>query len=91
MKPEERDDGHLGPWILFPEIIGVSILVIVALVCLVRLLLSGYVLAGLAGLALWSTVVFFAVRFIRRRQYFLAYLLILAILGLCYLFQRGLK
>jgi len=64
--------------LFFPEIIGVSILALLLPLPLLHLLLSGHVLASIAGFALWFVALFFAVRFIRRRQYGFAYFPMLA-------------
>lgn len=88
MNPQEQKVRRESPIILFPEIIGVSIVALLAPVYLVKILLSGQVLAGAAGLALWSVALFFTVRFIGRRQYGFAYLPMLAMLGLYFVIQK---
>jgi polyferredoxin len=90
MDPEEHDERRNSPLILFPEIIGVSVIALLLPLPLVHLLLSGHALAGIAGFALWFTALFFTVRFIRRRQYGLAYLPMLVLIGLFYLVQKRL-
>jgi len=63
-----------SPWILFPEICGVSIIGLLLPLPLVHLLLAGHAGLGATGLLVWGAAVGFSVRFIRRRQYGLAYL-----------------
>jgi hypothetical protein len=81
MSSEEHDE-QPGPWILFPEIIGTTVLALLLPLPLVHLLWSGHVLTGIGGFAVWVTGVFFTVVFLRRRQYGLACLPMLAIAGL---------
>jgi hypothetical protein len=88
MDPEEQEDRRESPLILFPEIIGISVLALLLPLPLVHLLLSGHALAGIGGFVLWFSAVFFAVRFIRRRQYGLAYLPMLVLLLLVYIIQK---
>ena len=83
-----EDQGEPGLWILFPEIIFISVLALLLPLPLVHLLLSGQVLAGIAGFAFWFAALFFAVHFIRRRQYALASLPMLAMLGLFFIVQK---
>lgn len=52
------------------------------------MLLFGQVLAGVMGFAFWLFALILAVRFIRRRPYGLAYLPMLAIVGLCFIIQK---
>jgi polyferredoxin len=84
----EDQGGKPGPWILFPEIIGVSVVALLLPLPLVHMVLSGKALAGAVGLAFWLVAVFFAVRLIRRRQYGLAYLPMLATAGLFFLIRK---
>ena len=90
MDPEEQDERRESPMILFPEIIGVSIIALLLPLPLIHLLLSGHALASIAGFVLWSTALFFIVRFIRRRQYGFAYLPMLALIGLFYIVYKEL-
>jgi hypothetical protein len=73
MSANEQPDGP-GPWILFPEIIGISIIGLLLPLPLVHLLLAGHPFLGASGLLVWLVAVFFTVQFIRRRHYGLAYL-----------------
>jgi polyferredoxin len=91
MDPKEQDDRRDSPWILFPEIIGVSVIAVLLPLPLVHLLLSGHALAGIAGLVVWFTALLFSVRFIRRRKYGLAYLPMLVIVGLFYIIYKTLS
>jgi hypothetical protein len=91
MNPKDQNDRPNGPWILFPEIIGVTVVALLLPLPLVHLLLSGHALAGIAGFALWFTALFFTVRFIRRRQYVFAYLPMLVVIGLFYIIYKGLS
>jgi hypothetical protein len=84
----EKQGGGPGPWILFPEIIGISVLALLLPLPLVHLLLSGHALAGIAGFALWFAALFFTGRFIRRRQYGFAYFPMLAMVGLYFMIQK---
>ncbi len=74
--------GGPGPWILFPEIVGISIIGLLVPLPLVHLLLAGHALLGASGLLVWLVGVFFGVRFIRRRQYGFACLAMGIIAGL---------
>ena len=84
----EKHEGGPGPWILFPEIIGISVLALLLPLPLIHMLLSGQALGGIAGFALWSGAIFLTVRFIRRRQYGLAYLPMAAMVGLFFIIQK---
>jgi hypothetical protein len=77
----EKPDGP-GPWILFPEIIGISIIGILLPLPLVHLLLAGHAFLAASGLLVWLVAVFFTVKFIRRPNYGFAYLLMGVIAGL---------
>lgn len=88
MSLDEQKVRRESPIILFPEIIGVSLVALLAPAYLVRILLSGQMTAGIAGLALWFIALFFTVRFIWRRQYIFAYLPMIAMLGLYYVIQK---
>jgi hypothetical protein len=81
MSAKEQPDGP-GPWILFPEIIGVSIIGLLLPLPLVHLLLEGHALLGASGLLVWAVAVFFTVQLIRRRQYGFACLPMGVIAGL---------
>jgi hypothetical protein len=81
MSTEKQKDG-LGSWILFPEIIGISILTILLPLPLVHMLFSGQVLAGIVGFAIWFAALFCAVHFMRRRQYVLVWFPMLVMIGL---------
>ena len=91
MDPKEQDERRESPLILFPEIIGVSIIAVLLPLPLVHLVLSGYAPAGIAGLVVWFTALVFTVRFIRRREYGLAYLPMLVIIGLFYIIYKTLS
>ena len=91
MNLQEQKDKRESPLILFPEIIGVSVIALLLPLPFVHLLLSGHAFAGIAGLALWITALCFTVRFIRRRQYGLAYLPMLVMVGLFYIIHRELS
>jgi hypothetical protein len=69
---EQKQNERAGLWMLFPEIIGISILTLCLPLPLVHMLLSGQVLAGVLGFILWFAALFFTVRFIWLRQYHLA-------------------
>jgi hypothetical protein len=87
MNTEEQGGGH-GPLILFPEIIGISILTLLLPFPLAHMLLSGRALLSIAGFALWFGALFFAVCFTRRRQYVLIYLPMLAMVGLYFIIRK---
>ena len=70
------------------EIIFISTIALVLPVPLVHMLLSGHKLAGVTGFALWFAALFFTVRFMRRRQYALAWLPMLTILGLFFIIRK---
>jgi hypothetical protein len=85
------DDGHrggLGPWILFPEIIGISIIALLLPLPLVHLLMAGHAFYGTAGLLIWLASTFYSVRFIRRRDYGLACLPMLGVVVLFWAVYR---
>jgi len=84
----EEHGGGPGPWILFPEIIGISVLALLLPLPLVHMLLSGQMLASIAGFAFWFAALFFAVRFIRRRQYGLVYFPMFAMVGLYFIIRK---
>ena len=81
MSANEQPDGP-GPWILCPEIIGISIIGLLLPLPLVHLLLAGHAFLGASGLLAWLVAMFFTVKFIRRRQYGFAYLPMGVIAGL---------
>jgi hypothetical protein len=87
MNTDEQGGGR-GPWTLFPEIIGISIIALLLPLPLVHMLMSGQALAGTGGFALWFAAVFLTVRFIRRRQYGLAYFPMLSIAGLFFIIYK---
>ncbi len=87
MGTEDRS-GKLSPWILFPEIIGVSIIALLLPLPLSHMLASGQTLAGAIGFVGWFVALFFAGRFIRRRQYGLVLLPMAAMLGFFFVVQR---
>src|SRR6266568_496468 len=72
MKNEQQGGGP-GPWILFPEIIGISVLTLLLPLPLLHMMLSGQVFAGIVGFTFWLAALFYAVRFMRRRQYVLVW------------------
>lgn len=74
MSAKKQPDGP-GPWILFPEIIGIAIIGLLLPLPLFHLLFAGHAFLGASGLLVWLVAVFFTVKFIRRRQYGFAYLL----------------
>jgi polyferredoxin len=84
----EDQGGKPGPWILFPEIIGISMIALLLPLPLVHMLLSGQAFAGIVGFAVWLVAVSLAVRFIRRHQYGLAYLPMFGLLGLFFLIWK---
>jgi hypothetical protein len=81
MSINEQRDGP-RPWIVFPEIIGISIIGLLLPLPLVHLLLAGHAFVGASGFLVWLVAVFFSVRFMRRRQYGFAYLPMGVIAGL---------
>ena len=81
MSANEQPNGP-GPWILFPEIAGISVIGLLLPLPLVHLLLAGHAFLGASGLLVWLVAVFFTVKFIRRRQYGFAYLPMGVIAGL---------
>ncbi len=88
MSAETRGGGS-GPWILFPEIIGTSVVAVLLPLPLVHLLVSGQAFAGIAGFAVWFAALFFAVKFVRRRQYVLGLFPMLALLGLFLVIRKA--
>jgi hypothetical protein len=84
----EDQSGKPGPWILFPEIIGISVIALLLPLPLIHILLSRQAFAGIVGFAVWLVAVFLAVRFIRRRQYGLAWLPMLGLVGLFFLIRK---
>jgi hypothetical protein len=91
MNPEEENEQSESPVILFPEIIGVSIVTLLAPVGLIKLLVSGHAVVGMVGFALWFVALLFTVRLIRRRQYGFALLPMMALLGLYFLLYKALN
>ena len=90
MNLEEQGDKRGGPMILFPEILGLAVMAIAAPIYLIKILVSGQALVGIAGLVIWFTALLITARLIWRRQYFFAYLIMLAIFGLYYIIQKRL-
>ena len=84
----EKQTGGPGPWIIFPEIIGVFLLALLLPLPLIHLVVSGYALKGIAGLGLWLLAVLLGARFIRRRRYGLAYLPMLMLIGVFLIIQK---
>lgn len=80
--------GGPGPWILSPEIIGISIIALLLPLPLVHLLMAGHAVYGIAGLLIWLAAIFFFVRLIRRRHYGLAYLPMLGIVVLFFVVYK---
>ena len=80
--PESHETKDQGPPILFPEIIGISVLAILLPLPLAHLLLSGHVLAGFVALLFWLAALFSAVRLIWRRKYNFVWLPTLALIAL---------
>jgi hypothetical protein len=91
MNSQHDNDARESPVILFPEIIGVTVAAIATPVCLLKMLLSGHVIMGLVEFLCWSAALFFAVRFIRRRQCGFALLPMLVVLGLFLFIQKALS
>jgi hypothetical protein len=86
---KENDLSH-NALILFPEIIGVSLMAIIMPFLLVKMLRAGHLLASVAGFLVWGIALFIAVSCIRRRQYALAYLPMIVIFGLYFLVWKAL-
>ena len=87
MSDQKQNDGP-GPWILFPEVIGISVLALLLPLPLVHMLLAGQVFAGIVGFAFWLVALLFAVLFIRRRQYVLVWLPMLVMVGLFFAIRK---
>jgi hypothetical protein len=87
MSDQKQKDGP-GPLILFPEVIGISILALLLPLPLAHMLISGQVLMGILGFAAWLAALFFAVLFIRRRQYALVWLPMLVMVGLFFVIRK---
>ena len=87
MNPEKKDD-RPGPWVLFPEIIGASVIALLLPLPLVHMLLAGQVLEGIVGFELWLAALVFAVRFIRRRQYALVWFPMLVMIVLFLIIKK---
>jgi hypothetical protein len=90
MSAREQGDKRESPFWLFPEIIGVSAIALAAPVWLIKIWVAGYVVTSVAGVALWLSGVSLMVRFILRRQYFLAYLSMIPLFCLFYMIHRAL-
>lgn len=75
-------------WILFPEIIGTSIVALFLSLPPVHMLLSGQVFAGIVGLVLWLAALLCAIRFMWRRQYALVWLPMLVMIGLLFFVRK---
>ena len=87
MSDQKQKDGP-GPLILFPEVIGVSILALLLPLPLVHMLISGQVLLGILGFAFWLAALFLAVLFIRRGQHGLVWLPMLMMVGLFFAIRK---
>jgi hypothetical protein len=69
------------PWIVFPEIIGVSIVAIYAPLYLVQMFMAGHVVWSVMGLAGWAVGVATTVVCFKHRLYLLAFCPMLLMLG----------
>lgn len=85
---DQKQNENPSSWILFPEIIGISLLTLLLPLPLVHMLLSGQVFAGILGFVFWLAALFFTVRFIWLRQYRLAWLPMLLMIGLFFLIKK---
>ena len=85
---DKKQSDELGPLILFPEVTGISILALLLPVPLVHMLLSGQVFMGIIGFVFWFAALFFAVRFVRRRQHGLVWLPMLVMVGLFLIIKK---
>jgi hypothetical protein len=83
-----RQDDEPGPWILFPEIIPISVVAVLLPLPFAHMLLSGQALAGIVGLAFWLVAVLLSVHFVRRRRYWLVLFPMLAMVGLFFAIQK---
>ena len=84
----QKQVGEPGLWILFPEIIGISVLAVLLPLPLIHMLLSGQALAGIAGLTCWLAALLCAARFIRQRRYVLVWFPMLVMIGLFFIVKR---
>jgi hypothetical protein len=71
--------------LIFPEIIAVAAATIVTPIILIGVLRSGKTLVGGIGLIAWLFATGLCVRYLCRRQYALALLPMIVILGICLL------
>ena len=63
-----------GPWVIFPEIIGILIVAILAPFALIQMYSTGKVLLSIIGFCVWLVSIIYTSIFIKREQYFLAWL-----------------
>jgi hypothetical protein len=70
-----------GPWILFPEVIGIAIIAIFTPYALFQMYISGKVLFSIIGFIVWSISLIYTVILIKKERYFLARLPMTGILA----------
>ncbi len=76
-----EDDIKNNPAIIFPEIIGTTIVAIASPFYLYKLFENGYYLISGIGIIIWSVGIYFTIYALREKNYFIALLPMLMILG----------
>jgi hypothetical protein len=90
MTAPEREDSPLSqPWIVFPEIIGVTIVAVSAPIYLARHLVAGHIALALAGFVCWLVGVGLTVVCLRKRMFVLAFWPMLLLLGVGLLIHKA--
>jgi hypothetical protein len=87
---EEEKPPINQPWIIFPEIIGASIVAIYAPFYLVQMFLAGHILWALLGFVGWLAGVTATVFCLKHRMYFMAIWPMLLVLGVGVLIDQTL-
>jgi hypothetical protein len=92
MSTREPQDSPLDqPWIVFPEIIGATIVAVWAPIYLAKLLFAGHVVLSLAGFVGWLVGVALTVICLKERMYVLAFWpMLLLLLGVGLLVHQAL-
>tara|TARA_R110002072_G_scaffold14582_8_gene60188 strand:- start:37755 stop:38033 length:279 start_codon:yes stop_codon:yes gene_type:complete len=71
-----EEDNHFphGPWLIFPEIIGVAVVAILAPFSLIEMYSNGKIIVPIIGFCCWLIALVYTVIFIKKGQYYLAWL-----------------
>ena len=87
--PEHDDSPVSQPWIVFPEIIGVTIVAVSAPIYLVGQLVAGHIALALAGFVCWLVGVVLTVVCLKKRMFVLAWWPMFVLLGVGFLIHKA--